>query len=193
MGLFYIFPLEEGESDQIAVIENQEEKQLQLRTYGPALFFWGVLAASLAVIGMMFLAIKTPAMKLIETQDFINQLLGLGVLLFLLLLPLSLLSFFLVEKVINKSQEQLIIRWKILTLPLWKKSIDLKDKEAFEISHHLDSPNMARLRAQKEMKAFENRGYYQLFALDKANKRHYLDRNSQKTHLERLKNLLSKY
>tara|TARA_R110002072_G_scaffold276051_1_gene437580 strand:- start:340963 stop:341601 length:639 start_codon:yes stop_codon:yes gene_type:complete len=190
MGLLYQFPVEENpQDDRIQIQENK----LTIRNYGLPLIFWGYLLAILAVIFIMFLVIKGPALKLAATDDTINKLLGNGVLAFLAVLPISVLAFYFFDKAIIKNGDQLILKYSVFWIPVWKKRILLKAKDSLELNHFIDSPNVAKIENKTDMAGFQNRGYHELFAVDTNGKRILIDRNSRKGEVRKLKELLEKY
>lgn len=187
MGLLYQIPVEQDPSDERVEVK---EGQITLKSYGLPMIFWGYLAAILAVIFFMYLAIHHPIDKIIQTNDPLNILLGRSVQLTLFGIPITLLGFFFYEKHLLKSGHKLSIIHKIFWLTIYKKEIELIDESALSVDHFMDSPNMAKIQNKREYSGFQNRGYFQLFAMDKNNKVHLIDRNSRKGEIKKLKELL---
>ena len=189
MGLLYQMPVSEIEADRVEI----NQQTLLVKSYGLPLIFWGYLLAILSVIFIMFVAIKDPISKVISGEDAINRFLGYGVSATLIFIPIFLLAFFFYEKVISKNDVHLKITHKIFWLPFRSTRINLKAKDSFTLEHFLDSPNMARIQKVDEMRAFENRGYFELFAITSEDKLIRIDRSSQRKELIKLKDFLAKY
>ena len=179
MGLLYQMPVSEIEADRVEI----NQQTLLVKSYGLPLIFWGYLLAILSVIFIMFVAIKDPISKVISGEDAINRFLGYGVSATLIFIPLFLL----------KNDVHLKITHKIFWLPFRSARINLKAKDSFTLEHFLDSPNMARIQKVDEMRAFENRGYFELFAITSEDKLIRIDRSSQRKELIKLKDFLAKY
>jgi hypothetical protein len=190
MGLLFQIPVEENIQDDHVQIK---DSTLTLKSYGLPYIFWGYLAAALTVIIFMYLAIRTPIEKLILTKDPLNVLLGWIVALTLFGIPTVLISFYFYEKRIQKKKELLTLSDYFFGMPIRKKIIQLKDPHSLEIGHFLDSPNVAKIRDDKDMKAFANRGHYELYARAQNDKTILIDRNSRPGELKKLKSLLSNY
>mgnify|MGYP003641122464 FL=1 len=189
MGLLYLMPVSENEVDRVEV----KNKAIHLKSYGLPLVFWGYLLAILGVIFIMAIAIKDPVLSVLNGEDEINRLLGIGVTLVLAFIPFGLLCFFFYEKTLCKNDLQLLVIHKVFWIPVKKTVIHLKLKDSFTLEHYLDSPNMARLEGKLDMKGFENKGYFELFAISSEDKLIQIDRCSQRRELVKLKEILSKY
>lgn len=190
MGLMYVFPVKEDDLDDRIETANEE---ITLKTYGLPMIFWGYLLSILVVIFAMSIVIKAPLVKLISTGDPLNIFLGWIVALSLILSPLSLFSFFFYEKWIKKSKNTLSIYYKIFYFTFFKKTYQINSKDPFEIRHHLDSPNIAKMNKRVELRGFENQGYFEIYFKDEAGKYHFLDRNSRKADLKKIQSLLEQY
>ncbi len=188
-----MFPVSEEERDRIDFIEENSKRAIILKTYGLPLVFWGYLLAILAVIGAMSLAVKGPIDKLIATGDSINIYLGYMVLATLILLPLTLIALYFYEKLIKKSGNRLTVIHRFFWIPVWKKEIELMDSEAIEINHFMDSPNVAKMKADASLKGFENKGYFELFATNNKGETLFVDRHSRKADMIKMRDLLRKY
>ena len=191
MGLIYMFPVAIDEVDRIEIKSGTPAK-LILKTYGLPMIFWGYLCACLIVIASMWLASKSAIEKLVNYQDQSLLYLGLLVKYTLLLTPLILLAFFFYEKQIHKSKTELFIVFKIFFIPFWRKSFLLDKTDGFTVDHYLDSPNMAKIHNKADLKQFENKGYFELYAVVK-DRKYLIDRHSRKADLIKLKELLSQY
>ncbi|EQC48591.1 hypothetical protein [Bacteriovorax sp. DB6_IX] len=184
-----MFPVSEEEKDRITI----NEKGITLKSYGLPLVFWGYLSAILVVVFAMGLAVKGPMIKLYNTDDTINKVLVLAAAATIILVPLSTILFYFYEKFITKKDDQLIITHRVFWLPVFSTKHPLESKEAFEILHFMDSPNVAKLQQDPNLKGFENKGYFQLFAKKKDGKLLLVDRSSRKADLKKIQMLLSKY
>ncbi len=190
MGLIYQFPVQENPLDDRISIK---EGEVTLKNYGLPLIFWGYMAIILVVIFFMYFAIQNPTIKLINTPDPINKLLGISVFSLLILIPLTLLSFFFYEKIIQKKGDILILTHKLFWIPCWRKTIFLKNPESFTTTHFMDSPNIAAKHQDPRLKSFQNRGYHQLFAECKKGEMHFIDRHSQSGEIKKIRELLLKH
>jgi len=191
MGLLYQFPVKESELDDRIKISS--DKTLTLKNYGLPYIFWGYLAAILLVVFFMVLAIKDPIARVLAADDEINKFLGYALISILILAPLSLLGLYFFDKEITKKGNLIIIKQSVFWIPFRKKSIQLKDENSLIITHFMDSPNVAKLKNQKELRGFENQGYHELFAKGPNSKLTLIDRNSRVGELRKLKELLLKY
>ena len=145
MGLLYPFPTQEDPLDDRIEVGRGE---ITLKSYGLPLLFWGYLAALFSVLFFMFLATYKPLFKLMKTQDFFNQALGLSVLGLFILIPLSLLLFFFYEKIIEKKGQKLTLTHKLFWISCWKKTISLKNSQAFQVIPIRGTPNLAHLKGK---------------------------------------------
>lgn len=198
MGLMYIFPVtdNQNEGDRAQVIS----QSLVLKTYGLPMIFWGYLAAALSVVLIMWLASHAIVLKLLSySEDPTLLFLGHLVQWTLIIIPISLVCFFFYEKVLTKKEATLIVSHRLFFVTVWKRTIHLNSTDAFLVKHFMDSPNMAKLRADQglggdeALKHFENKGYFELSVLTDKNKIVSIDRHSRKVDLLKLKDLLSKY
>jgi hypothetical protein len=189
MGLLYIMPIDLDEVDRIRV----NEESLLLKSYGLPLIFWGYLAAVLVVIFAMGIAILAPLQKLFETGDPLNQALVIMCALTLIGVPLGFIFLFFLEIRLEKKKDILKKSYHLLGLPFFYKKIQLDNQKPFEIVHHMDSPNIAKLDGDEELRGFQNKGYFVLIAINKNDKRIWIDRSSRKVDLVKLKGLLEKY
>lgn len=189
MGLMYLFPTEENESEQISI--NPETKTVILRSYGLPWIFWGYLAAILVVMFAMYLAIRDPLIKLKMSEDLINVRLAYLVEWTLYLTPVVLIGFFLYEKILTKTSKQIKITHKAFFIPLYSYKIDLQSNDDLVIEHFLESPNVAKMQNRPELRGFENKGYFELRAIV-GNKKKLIDRHSRRQDLVKIKDILSK-
>ena len=198
MGLMYIFPITDdaSEGDRVDI----KDSTITLKTYGLPMIFWGYLAALLSVVAIMWLASRAVVLKLLTYQED-PTLIFLGHLVqwTLVLLPIGLLGFFFYEKQMSKKNDEVKLVYKVFFIPVWSRSLKLKNKTALNVEHFMDSPNMAKLRhrqglpSTESMRGFENKGYFELNIVTVDNKSVNIDRHSRKADLIKMKDLLSKY
>lgn len=189
MGLLYPFPIDEKETSHVKVSDNQ----ITLSTYGLPYIFWGYLAGYYILVGGLSIAIWDPAKKLLATHDPINSAIVYGLWITVLGATLGFTSlFFLYFKFIKKGN-QLIKKTYLFGLPVISKTIDLKDSDSIIIEHFQGTPNVAAIQNIPEMKSHQNKGYYELFAVNSKSKKILIDRHSQKREIRLLCELLKKY
>lgn len=177
-----------AESDHIIY---KPQGQLFLKSYGLPFIFWGYLAAALSVLFFMILAIKAPIIKLSQSDQFIDVFLAYGMALFLPFLTVGLLAFYFTSKIIEKKKKDLKIRWEVFGIKILSQTFELQEADSLYIQHYLDTPNMARASKQENLGAFQNKGYFELFATDINNKKILVDRHSLKTELKKIQDLLN--
>jgi hypothetical protein len=188
MGLLYIMPIDLDEVDRVRV----KEDTLILKSYGLPLIFWGYLAAVLVVIFAMGIAIVDPLLKLYQTGDSINQALVILCTLTLIGVPLGFIALFFIEYRLQKNKNLLRKSYHLFGIPFYVKKLSLSNQDSFEVIHHLDSPNMAKMQGDEELRGFQNKGYFVL-AIKTPTKTIWIDRSSRKTDLVKLKTLLEQY
>ncbi|WP_372655505.1 hypothetical protein [Halobacteriovorax sp.] len=184
-----MFPVSEDETDRVKIKENA----ITIKSYGLPMIFWGYLIAIIVVVTAMYLAVSGAITKLIATEDTINVVLAYSVLAIIYGLPSLLIALYFYEKSITKKANLVTIQHKVFWIPVMKKVVELEDSDAIELHHFMDSPNVAKMRAQPELKGFENRGYFELFATNKNGKVVFLDRHSRKADIIKIRDLLRKY
>lgn len=189
MGLMFMFPVSEEEKDRITINENG----ITLKSYGLPLVFWGYLSAILVVIFAMGLAVKGPMLKLYNTDDTINKVLVLAAAATIILVPLVTIIFYFYEKFITKKDDTLTITHRIFWTPVLKKTYKMESKDSLEILHFMDSPNVAKLQQDPNLRGFENKGYFQLFSKLENGKLILVDRSSRKADLKKMMGLLNKF
>jgi hypothetical protein len=194
MGLMYIFPVSDEETERVEITQqlDNQSKIITLKTYGLPMIFWGYLAASLSVLAIMWMASKSVIDKLLTYNDPGLIFLAYLVKLTLFFTPIILLGFFFYEKQIVKSGEQISLVYKVFFIKIFSKKFKMDGPESFEVNHHLDSPNMAKIYRKEELKQFENKGYFEL-KIRSNNKLILIDRHTRKADLIKIKELLSKF
>lgn len=194
MGLMYLFPVSDDETERTEIQTDQASgtKTLILKTYGLPMVFWAYLAAALMVIFSMWLASKNTLEKLLAYDDSTLNALGYLVYATLILAPLVLLGFFFYEKFMVKSGKKLKLVYRVFFIPFYSKSISLDESDAFLVEHFMDSPNMAKIYNKQELRGFENKGYFELRATSNGQKV-LIDRHTRKADLVKIKDLLSRY
>lgn len=189
MGLMFILPVSEEETDRVEI----NDQGITLKTYGLPLVFWGYLCAILVVIFAMGLAVKGPMIKLYNTNDTINKVLVIAAASTLILIPLLTIAFYFYEKFITKKGNLITVTHRLFWLPVLSFKYTLKDSDSLEIKHFMDSPNVAKMKQDPTLRGFENKGYFQLFAKDQNDKMILIDRASRKADLKKIVELLGKF
>ncbi len=185
MGLIYVFPVSTEETDFVL---DQDEKRI-LKSYGLPYIFWIYAVCIIAVVGLMFFAIREPVLKLVSLGDETDALLGYSLLSMIALSPLVILAFFFYEKRIIRLGNQLSIEHRIFGLKMMSENHEIQSAQDLLIEPYLDSPNVARMNRTPENTGFQNKGYFVLY-LRKGDKKITIDRHSRKADLEKLKNLI---
>ena len=186
MGLMYVFPVSEDESDFVT-----KDDRLTLKTYGLPYIFWFYALCAITVIFFMFLAIKAPVLKLIELGDETDATLGYALLTFVGLMPVFIFGFFFYEKRIIKQKNELRMVHRVFGITVFSEKFLLETSDQLVVEPFLDSPNMARLKGGDESAGFQNKGYFILWLKSADGKKIQIDRHSRKVDLEKLKNLLA--
>ena len=187
MGLMYLFPTSLDERDHVVI----EDQTITLKTYGLPYIFWGYAFGILLLELAMYLAVRSPLEKLASIGDGIDQLIYFSLNLVLLAIPFSLLCFFFYEKVMEKKGNILFLKWRFFGVTVKTQQIDLKESVPFTVGHFIDSPNMARIKDEKALKGFQNKGYFELFAHLANGQSVLIDRHSRKADLEKMIELLN--
>ncbi len=190
MGLIYIFPVDENETDRVSKSINLDS--ITLKTYGLPMVFWVYLAAIYIVVFTMWLTIHSALDKLLSYDDTSMVLLYWLVQGTLLLGPVILLGFFFFEKFITKSKNKLTLTYRLFFIPIFRKSITLDSFDSLTVDHFMDSPNIAKMKSDPTTKGFENKGHFELHAISNG-KSIFVDRHSRKSDLTKLKDLLLKF
>lgn len=189
MGLMYVFPVGEDETDFVS----KKDGSLVLKTYGLPYIFWFYALCSIIVIFFMFLAIKEPVLKLVSLGDETDATLGYSLLAFVGLLPVAVLGFFFYEKRLIKLKNELSIVHKVFGITVFKEKFQLDTTDSLSVEPFLDSPNVARMKGGQESAGFQNKGYFVLWLKSSEGKRIQIDRHSRKVDLEKLKALLESH
>lgn len=189
MGLMYVFPVAEDETDFI----DKKDGTLTLKTYGLPYIFWFYALCSVAVVFFMFLAIKEPVLKLISLGDETDATLGYSLLTFVGLIPVGILAFFFYEKRLTRNVNLIGIEHRIFGIKVFSEKFVLETDDHLVIESFLSSPNVARMKGEEESAGFQNKGYFVLWLKAQSGQRIQIDRHSRKADLEKLKALLTKY
>ena len=189
MGLLYPFPISIDELDFVTI--NKNEQSIQLKSYGLPYIFWIYALASLIVYSFMMLGIHSTVMSLLQSTDSINKTLAICFIVFAASIPLGFVFFFFYQKTIisNKVESIISIEHRILGVRLNKTTITFNTSTILEVSKYLSSPNQAKINQEKDMRGFQNKGYFTLTAKNN-NQVTLLDRSSNKSDLTKIKNLL---
>jgi hypothetical protein len=188
MGLLYIFPIDEHETDRV----QKTADSITLKSYGLPMIFWVYLAAIYTVVFTMWLTIKSALDKMLTYDDRLMIFLYWLVKGTLILGPIILLGFFFFEKFITKSKLSITITHRLFFIPFYSRKITIDTSDALTVDHFMDSPNIAKMKSDPSSRGFENKGYFELHALVKG-KAIFLDRHSRKNDLVKMMALLSKY
>ncbi len=188
MGLLYVFPVGEDETDFV----EKKNDTLILKTYGLPYIFWFYAACVIVVIFFMFLAIKEPVLKLIDLGDETDAMLGYSLLTFIGLLPVAVFAFFFYEKRLTKKGKELGVVHRVFGLPVFSEKFSLESGDELKVEPFLSSPNVARLQGGEDSAGFQNKGYFVLWLKSREGKKIQLDRHSRKVDLDKLKALLEK-
>lgn len=184
MGLLYQFPTAHDENDDRIAIDGDI---ITLKSYGLPMVFWGYLAGIMFMLIIMYLAIKGPISSILNGSDQLNKIIALAVIALFILIPLTLLVLLFYEKIIVKHQNSFKITHRVFWTPIYIQKLDVKE---LVIEDMEGTPNIAKMENRPELKGFQNRGYFNLFAIDKNNKRILIDRSSQKNIINKLAELL---
>lgn len=186
MGLMYPFPISTDETD-FAI---RDEKSLVLKTYGLPYIFWIYALCSVAMIFVMFIAVKAPVLKLIELGDQTDSILGYSLLSFIGILPVFIFTFFFYEKRIVATPRSLKLEHRIFGLAFYTKQFQLEGTDNLDVESFLNSPNVARMKNNSSEQGFQNKGYFVLWLRHDSGKKVLIDRHSRKADLIKLKDLL---
>lgn len=192
MGLLYPFPVSPDESDfaSLKLDESGKIKMVQVKTYGLPYLFWGYAAAVLTAIFFLWLAIRAPLEKLKSYNDSVDLMLIYGLDGLIYLSVLTLVAFLFYQKSITREVDRIIVSHAFFGLKLLRFNYHIRP-DSFQILHHLDSPNVARLKGGEESLGFQNKGYFALWVKTVDDRFIQLDRHSRKADLSALAALLS--
>ncbi|MFP5384544.1 MAG: hypothetical protein ACLGHN_00600 [Bacteriovoracia bacterium] len=187
MGLMYVFPVSEEETDFV-----KKDGALTLKTYGLPYIFWIYALCIVAVIFFMFLAIKEPVLKLIQLGDETDATLGYSLLTFIGLMPVFIFAFFFYEKRIVKDKRELRLVHRVFGITVFSEKFIIENNDQLVVEPFLTSPNVARMKGGSENVGFQNKGYFILWLKSADGKQIQIDRHSRKADLDKLKALLEK-
>jgi len=191
MGLLFQFPNQHNpEDDRIQV---DQENTLTLKTYGLPWVFWGYLVGIMAVLFVMAMAIRSPLESIFKGGDQINTFIGYLVIITMVSIPLTVLCILFYEKMLIKKGERLTVIHRLFWIPLKKTVYQLSHKEAIELRHFMEAPNVARIKHEKGLEAFENRGHYEVIVTLIDKRQIVIDRHSQKHDIKKFIELLKQY
>lgn len=186
MGLLYPFPVSEEEADFV----EKDSDSITLKSYGLPYIFWIYAFCVITVISFMFLGVYSPVMKLINLGDQTDATLGYALLSVIGLAPLIVLSFFFYEKRIIARKNEIKLQHRVFWLPFFTEKFQVDSLDQLVIKAHMDSPNVAKIKAQEGTQAFQNKGYFILWFQRNEKSKILIDRHSRKVDLEKLKALL---
>ena len=177
-----MLPATEEEVDRI----EKKDGRLILKSYGLPLIFWGYMIAILTVVLFLGLAIWAPLEKVLAGEDQINKIIAYLTLAIIILGPLGLICFFFYEFRLAKKENEIIIDKRIFGIPFYRKKLILSENDELKVEQFMDSPNLAAIKEDRELRGFANKGYFQLIAI-LGGKRVILDRHSRKADLVKIK------
>ncbi len=192
MGLMYVFPQSDREMSHI----DRTGEGVIVYSYGLPSIFWIYLLSLWTALAVMSALIFPTLQTMFNQDDVVNQRIAWSVLLLLLFAPLASLAFFFYQKVLRYQKGPRTWQHRLFLIPLFQRTIQLREENPWEIRHYLDSPNMVRikntnLRPQHlPPERYKNQGYFELLAWDQNGRWWRIDRNSSKRDLERLISLL---
>ena len=189
MGLLYVFPVSEDETDFVV----KKDDTLILKTYGLPYIFWIYALCAVLVVFFMFLAIKEPVLKLISLGEETDATLGYSLLTFVGSIPVFIFAFFFYEKRITKKKNELGLEHRVFGLKVFSEKFLMEKEDQLEISNFVDSPNVARMKNTPESVGFQNRGYFTLHLHAADGKKILVDRHNRKIDLEKLREMLLRY
>jgi len=194
MGLLFVMPVSEKETDRVSISNNSgPSPEITLKSYGLPLVFWGYCLGILVTLFIMYTAASKPLVKLGNDGDIYSSLIYYAVWLTLTIIPLILISALFYEKSLIKSGLTLSIKHKVMGITLFWKNLNLQSQDSFVVEHYMDTPNVARKKQIEEFRAFQNQGHFVLKAHLKNEKFFLIDRHGRKADLKKTAALLSKY
>jgi len=186
MGLLYVFPVSLDETE----FAEKKETKITLKTYGLPYIFWMYALAIIIALIFLFIGGKEPVLKYIQIGDDLDALLGYSLLGFLGLLPVIILGFFFFEKRIVKDGLSITMEYRVFGVKVFSEKFLMAKENALFVDTFLDSPNIARMKANQENLGFQNKGYFILWLITDNGKKIALDRHSRKADLLKLQNML---
>jgi hypothetical protein len=189
MGLLYVFPVSQEETDFVI----RQDDSLTLKSYGLPYIFWFYALCVVAVIFFMFLAIREPVLKLASLGDKSDATLGHILLFFIALLPVVIFAFFFYEKRIIRKKHQISLIHRVFGISVFSETFEIEGTDVLSIEPFLSSPNVARMNSNEFSAGFQNKGYFVLWLKTKSHGRIQVDRHSRKADLEKLKELIEHF
>ena len=188
MGLLFVLPTDKRDRDHLV----ESPRGLILKSYGLPPIFWGYLIVTLGTLSFLFLAAQGPLTAMVRSPDVLNASLAYSVFSLFALIPFALFCVFFYKKSLIKGGGRLQIIHKVLGIPLIKRDYNLEGiSRPFVVCHHLDSPNMAKIKGNPKDRAFYNQGYYILYLRLPGGREVALDRHSRRADLEKIMAFLS--
>lgn len=178
------------EIDHVNLEENAQGKTLTLKSYGLPMMFWGYFLIVLALEFAMYVSVSSIISKLFQSTDKIDHLIAFACTFTMILIPLFGLLLLFFQKVIIKMANTLKVEFRFFGIRFFSKTYELiNDRDYLEVSHLLESPNMAKIQKNPHTRAFENQGHY-ILTLWSDGKPHFIDRHTRKQDLEKLAQLI---
>ncbi len=187
MGLIYLYPTEDNDPDHFI----KRNDSLTLRSYGLPPLFWAYAIAICGILFLLYLPIHEPLQKYKEIGESFDLYFIYALYALMIGSPLVLMSFFFYEKQMTVSKGIITLVSKLFFISVRTQKIPYGPLDTLEISHFIDSPNMARIKDDRALKSFYNRGYHELVLKSKnARDSIILDRATRKADLEKIKKLI---
>ena len=194
MGLLFVMPVSEKETDRVSISGIKDSSpEITLKSYGLPLVFWGYCIAIFITLAVMYIAVSNPLIKLGDNGDIYSSLIFYSVWVTFVSLPTVLIAALFYEKSLIKSGYSLSIKHKVMGVPLFWKRLTLQKPDSFVVEHYMDTPNVARRKQVEELRAFQNQGHFILKAKLKDEKSLIIDRHGRRADLKKIASLLSKY
>ena len=185
-------PASTEEIDHVKLEESSEGKKLSIYSYGLPLMFWGYFLVLIALEFAMYLSISTMLHKLLFSDDLLNQSLAAICIITMAVIPLFAVGMIFYQKVLIRCNNTLNIEFRIFGLKLRSRKFrfDQTKRDRLEVTHLLESPNMARIQKNTNTRAFENQGHY-ILTLWSKDRPYFIDRHTRKHDLVKLSKLIT--
>jgi len=90
MGLIYQFSTDINDHDHVKAFESS----IMLRSYGLPAIFWLYLILGLMALSLLTIAVWPSVMKILESKQMIDQIIGLGLLITIFFIVTTFITFF---------------------------------------------------------------------------------------------------
>ena len=183
-------PASKEEIDHVYVEESPAGNKVTVLSYGLPLMFWGYFAILITLELAMYLSISSMLFKMLQSKNNVDTLISYVCIATMIIIPVFALMMLFFRKAIISSTNNLIIEFRFFGLVAWRKSYQFKrDRDYLEVTHLLESPNMAKIRKSPNTRAFENQGHF-ILTLWSDGKPYFIDRHTRKQDLIKLSKLI---